>query len=89
MTHPSNLWTDLCVPFWSMPENTAHPYQKPEKLVARVVEASSRPGDLVIDPFLGSGTTAVVARRLKRRWLGFELDPDWVRTALKRLDERP
>lgn len=89
MTHPSNLWTDLCVPFWSMPENTAHPWQKPEKLVARVIEASSRPGDLVIDPFLGSGTTAVVARRLKRRWLGFEKDPDWVRTALKRLDERP
>lgn len=85
MTHPSNVWTDLCVPFWSMPENTEHPWQKPEKLVERIVEASSRPGDLVIDPFLGSGTTAVVARRLGRRYLGFELDPDWVRVALKRL----
>jgi site-specific DNA-methyltransferase (adenine-specific) len=89
MTHPSNIWTDLCVPFWSMPENTPHPYQKPEKLVERVIEASSRPGDLVIDPFLGSGTTAVVARRLGRRFLGFEIDPDWVRTARKRLEERP
>jgi site-specific DNA-methyltransferase (adenine-specific) len=89
MTHPSNIWTDLCVPFWSMPENTPHPYQKPEKLVERIVQASSNPGDLVIDPFLGSGTTAVVARRLGRRYLGFEIDPDHVRLALKRLEERP
>lgn len=89
MTCPSNLWTDLCVPFWSMPENTPHPYQKPEKLVERIVEASSRPGDLVLDPFMGSGTTAVVARRLGRRFLGFEIDPDWVRLAEKRLRERP
>ena len=89
MTHPSNIWIDLCVPFWSMPENTPHPYQKPEKLVERVIEASSRPGDLVVDPFLGSGTTAVVARRLKRRYLGFEVEPDHVRLALKRLAERP
>jgi len=89
MTHPSNIWTDLCVPFWSMKENTPHPYQKPEKLVERVVQASSNPGDLVIDPFMGSGTTAVVARRLGRRWLGFEIEPDHVRLALKRLAERP
>lgn len=89
MTHPSNIWTDLCVPFWSMKENTPHPYQKPEKLVARIIEASSRRGDLVVDPFMGSGTTAVVAKRLGRRFLGFERDADWVRTALKRLRERP
>jgi site-specific DNA-methyltransferase (adenine-specific) len=89
MTHPSNIWIDLCVPFWSMAENTPHPYQKPEKLVARVVEASSRPGDLVIDPFVGSGTTAVVARRLGRRFLGFDIEPDHIRLALKRLKERP
>lgn len=89
MTHPSNIWVDLCVPFWSMPENTPHPYQKPEKLVERVIQASSDPGDLVLDPFLGSGTTAVVARRLGRRYLGFEIDPDHVRLALKRLAQRP
>jgi DNA modification methylase len=88
MTHPSNIWVDLCVPFWSMPENTPHPYQKPEKLVERVIRASSNPGDLVLDPFLGSGTTAVVARRLGRRFLGFEIDPDHVRLALKRLSLR-
>jgi len=87
-THPSNIWVDLCVPFWSMPENTPHPYQKPEKLVERVIQASSNPGDLVLDPFVGSGTTAVAARRLGRRFLGFEIDEDWVRLALKRLQSR-
>lgn len=87
-THPSNIWTDLCVPFWSMPENTAHPFQKPEKLVERVILTSSNPGDLVLDPFMGSGTTAAVARRHGRRFLGFEIDPGWVRVALKRLQVR-
>ena len=54
-THPSNLWADLTVPFWSMPENTDHPTQKPEKLLAKVILASSRPGDVVLDPFLWRG----------------------------------
>lgn len=90
MTHPSNIWTDLCVPFWSMPENTPHPTQKPERLVERILLASSRRGDLVVDPFLGSGTSAVVARRLGRRFAGCDLNPDYVRLALKRLErERP
>ena len=53
LTHPSNLWTDITVPFWSMPENTDHPTQKPEKLIAKLVLASSDPGDVVLDPFLG------------------------------------
>lgn len=85
MTHPSNIWTDLCVPFWSMPENTPHPTQKPERLVERVLEASSRPGNLVVDPFLGSGTTAVVARKLGRRFAGVDLNPEYIRLAMKRL----
>lgn len=87
-THPSNIWIDLCVPFWSMPENTPHPYQKPEKLVERILKSSSHRGDRVLDPFMGSGTTAVVARRLGRRFLGFEINKDYVRLALKRLDLR-
>ena len=85
MTHPSNIWTDLCVPFWSMPENTPHPTQKPERLVERILLASSRPGDWVVDPFLGSGTTAVVSRKLGRRFAGVDLNPDYIRLALKRL----
>ena len=60
-TCPSNFWDDITVPFWSMPENTAHPTQKPEKLLAKLILASSREGDTVFDPFLGSGTTAVTA----------------------------
>jgi site-specific DNA-methyltransferase (adenine-specific) len=58
-TYPSNIWIDMVVPFWSMPENTPHPTQKPEKLLERIILASSNKGDLVLDPFLGSGTTAV------------------------------
>jgi site-specific DNA-methyltransferase (adenine-specific) len=64
-THPSNLWTDVTIPFWSMPENTDHPTQKSEKLVAKLVLASSNVGDIVFDPFLGSGTSSVVAKKIK------------------------
>ncbi|MBI4024974.1 MAG: site-specific DNA-methyltransferase [Verrucomicrobia bacterium] len=85
LTCPSNLWTDLTVPFWSMPENTDHPTQKPEKLLAKVVLASSRNGDFVFDPFLGSGTTSVVAKKLGRRYCGVELDMNYCCLAEKRL----
>ncbi len=74
MTHPSNIWTDLTVPFWSMPENTEHPTQKPEKLIERIILASSNKNDLVFDPFMGSGTTAIVAKKLNRKYLGFEIE---------------
>lgn len=85
LTHPSNLWTDLTVPFWSMPENTDHPTQKPEKLLAKVILASTRPGDVVLDPFLGSGTTAVVASKLGRHFYGIEREEEYALLALKRL----
>lgn len=86
LTHPSNLWTDLTVPFWSMPENTDHPTQKPEKLLAKLVLASTNTGDVVFDPFLGSGTSAVVAHKLGRRFLGIEIDPKYCALAVKRLE---
>jgi site-specific DNA-methyltransferase (adenine-specific) len=86
LTHPSNLWTDLTVPYWSMPENTDHPTQKPEKLLAKIILASSKSGDLVFDPFNGSGTTTVVARKLGRHYLGLELDETFCCYAQKRLD---
>ena len=85
-THPSNVWTDLTVPFWSMPENTAHPTQKPEKLLAKLILASTNPGDVVVDPFLGSGTTSVVAKKLGRRWIGIEQDLHYCLLAEKRLE---
>ena len=85
LTHPSNIWTDVTVPFWSMPENTDHPTQKPEKLFAKLILASSRKRDFVFDPFLGSGTTAVVAEKLLRRWCGVEINSEYVCWALKRV----
>lgn len=84
-THPSNIWTDLTVPFWSMPENTDHPTQKPEKLLARIILASSHEGDVILDPFLGSGTTSVVAGKLGRHYTGVEIDHDFACLAEKRL----
>ena len=85
LTHPSNLWTDITVPFWSMPENTDHPTQKPEKLIAKLILASSREGDLIFDPFLGSGTTGVVAQKLNRTFLGIELDETYACLASARV----
>jgi site-specific DNA-methyltransferase (adenine-specific) len=86
LTHPSNLWTDLTVPYWSMPENTDHPTQKPEKLLAKIILASSKSGDLVFDPFNGSGTTTVVAKKLGRHYLGVEVEEIFCCYAQKRLD---
>ncbi|HVE58367.1 MAG TPA: site-specific DNA-methyltransferase [Pyrinomonadaceae bacterium] len=85
VTHPSNLWTDLTVPFWSMPENTEHPTQKPEKLLAKIILASSNKNDLILDPFLGSGTTAVAAKKLGRNFTGIEADENYCLLAQKRL----
>ncbi len=86
LTYPSNIWTDISVPFWSMPENTDHPTQKPEKLLAKLILASSNKGDFVFDPFAGSGTTLVVAKKLGRRFAGIELDEHYSMLALKRLE---
>lgn len=84
-THPSNLWTDITVPFWSMPENTDHPTQKSEKLLAKLILASTNAGDVVFDPFLGSGTSAVVAHKLGRRYVGIESVEEYALLAEKRL----
>lgn len=86
LTHPSNIWTDITIPFWSMPENTDHPTQKPEKLIAKLILASSREGAFVFDPFLGSGTTAVTCKKLNRRYLGIEQNLEYCCWALKRLE---
>lgn len=85
LTHPSNIWTDITIPFWSMPENTDHPTQKPEKLIAKLVMASTHEGGLVFDPFLGSGTTAVVCKKLGRRFVGVEQNTEYCCWTKKRL----
>lgn len=85
LTAASNLWTDLTVPFWSMPENTEHPTQKPEKLLAKIILASCPADGVVLDPFLGSGTTSVVAKKLGRQFVGIERDEHYACLAEKRL----
>ena len=85
LTYPSNFWDDITVPFWSMPENTDHPTQKPEKLYAKLILASSKKGDLVFDPFSGSGTASVVAKKLNRNYFGIEINETYCLWAEKRL----
>ena len=85
LTHPSNIWSDITIPFWSMSENTDHPTQKPEKLIAKLILASTDKGAYVLDPFLGSGTTAVVSKKLGRRFLGIEQNKEFCCWARKRL----
>ncbi len=85
LTHPSNFWDDITIPYWSMPENTEHPTQKPEKLIAKLILSSCPPEGIVFDPFLGSGTTSVVAKKLGRSYCGVELNPIYACLAEKRL----
>lgn len=77
ISYPSNFWNDITIPYWSMPENTAHPTQKPEKLIAKLILASSNKGDFIFDPFLGSGTTSVVAQKLGRKFCGIEFNKQY------------
>jgi modification methylase len=66
-----------------------HPTQKPESLLHRVILASTSPGDIILDPFLGTGTTAAVARRLQRRFVGIERHPAYVQAAMARIRDTP
>ena len=85
-TCPSNFWDDIAIPYWSMSENTAHPTQKPEKLIAKLILASSNQGDVVLDPFAGSGTTQVVCKKLNRKYISIEQNPLYCAWAEKRLE---
>lgn len=85
-TYPSNFWDDISIPYWSMPENTAHPTQKPEKLLAKLILASSNEEDIVFDPFLGSGSTSVCAKKLGRHYVGIEQNEQYCIWAEKRLE---
>lgn len=86
LTYPSNFWDDITIPYWSMPENTDHPTQKPEKLIAKLILASCPEGGFVFDPFLGSGTTSVVAKKLGRNYCGVEMNEEYASWAEKRLE---
>jgi site-specific DNA-methyltransferase (adenine-specific) len=82
--YATNLWR---IPSLRSPskEKAGHPSQKPLALVERIVASSSNEGELVIDPFLGSGTTAIVAKQLNRRYIGIEINPKYVEIAEQRL----
>ena len=74
---------------WEIPaerHKTSHPTEKPERLLERIILIGSKEGDTVLDPFMGSGTTGVVAKRLKRNFIGIEIDSDYFKIAKKRID---
>ena len=83
--------SDWLLPICSGPERIkvdgkkAHSTQKPEALLYRVILAASRPGEVVLDPFFGSGTTGAVAKKLQRHCIGIELEPDYIQVASRRL----
>ncbi|MEM7621197.1 MAG: DNA methyltransferase [Pseudomonadota bacterium] len=85
--------SDWLLPICSGPERLkkqdgkkAHPTQKPESLLQRIILASSQPGDVILDPFFGTGTTGAVAKKLKRQWIGIENDPDYIEAAQQRIE---
>jgi site-specific DNA-methyltransferase (adenine-specific) len=83
-TCPSNFWDDISIPYWSMAENTAHPTQKPEKLLAKLILASSNEGDVVFDMFGGSGSTLIACEQRGVSCYMMELDPKYVDVIVKR-----
>jgi site-specific DNA-methyltransferase (adenine-specific) len=83
--NPGDVWTFSHVHYCSA-EREAHPTQKPEALLERIIKASSNHGDLVLDPFVGSGTTCRVAQVLERNWLGIDLNPEYIIMSQRRID---
>jgi adenine-specific DNA-methyltransferase len=85
-TPPQDLWTDISMLRGiSNDEDTGYPTEKPEALLDRIIRVSSNPGDLVLDCFIGSGTTAAVAQKLGRRWIGCDINKGAIQTTAKRL----
>lgn len=86
MTHPSNVWFDITIPFWSMAENTNHPTQKSEKLYAKLILASSKPNDLIYEPFAGVCTGSVTANKLGRQFIAVEKEEEYACLGQKRIN---
>ena len=84
--NPGDVWEFSHV-HYSNPERVNHPTQKPEALMKRIISASSNKGDLIVDPFAGSGTTCVVANFLSRRWIGVDINPDYAKMSEERIKE--
>lgn len=86
--NPGDVWQFSHVHYCST-EREQHPTQKPEALIERIIKASSNQGDLVLDPFVGSGTTCKMAKMLQRNWLGIDINPDYIEMSKRRLDTTP
>lgn len=84
--NPGDVWQFSHVHYCSA-ERETHPTQKPEALLERIILASSNEGEVVLDPFVGSGTTCRVAKLSHRRWIGIELNPDYVSMSARRLEQ--
>ena len=87
ITYPSNFWDDISIPFWSMPENTEHPTQKPEGLYERMILASSNEGDTILDNCMGSGSTGVACMNTGRKFIGIEKEEKYFKIAEERIKE--
>ena len=85
LKNPSDVWKISLVSGNSQ-ERTDHPAQYPEELIERIIKTGTKPGDLVLDPFMGSGTTAVCAQNLDRSFVGYETEIDFIKIAKQRLD---
>jgi DNA modification methylase len=84
LKNPTDVWKMSLVSGNSQ-ERTEHPAQYPEELIERIIKAGTNPGDLVLDPFMGSGTTAVVAKKLGRDYVGYETEEEFIKISEKRL----
>lgn len=83
--NPGDVWQFSHVHYCSK-EREKHPTQKPEALIERMIRASSNPGDIILDPFVGSGTTCRVAKILDRHWIGIDINPDYISMSQNRMD---
>lgn len=86
-TNPGDVWEFSHVHYCSA-ERVGHPTQKPEALLERIIGASSNPGDIVLDPFVGSGTTCKVADVMGRKWLGIDINPQYIQMSQERIAEK-
>ena len=86
LKNPTDVWK-ISLVSGNSPERTEHPAQYPEELIERIIKTSTNIGDLVLDPFMGSGTTAVVAKKLGRNYVGYETELEFIEIANKRLKD--
>lgn len=84
LKNPTDVWR-ISMVSGNFEERTGHPAQYPEQLIERIILTGSNPGDIILDPFMGSGTTAVVAKKLGRHYVGFEIEKDYCEMAEERL----